>query len=227
MRTTKGWDHASLPCKPGATPAGRKESIRVALVSPFPSGAGLSRQNPGERHHLFTAPSNINATPGAADLSLGGEGRKRGEVETLQEPPTTSNWSCTNTSVATTPGSLRICSADHGSCSVQRCCKLKPTPVDLDATRAHTWLLNAPLPCVNLATECAIEDLKKLCGFLRAARSPYPKASPSRLLRFPLGAVCIISFEGSRPRIGIQRARGPAGERGELMGGRGELMGGK
>lgn len=70
---------APLPCEPKATRAGTKESVRVALVSQFPSGAGLSRQrNREERHHLFTAPSNINATrqEGAGGLSPCGEERK-------------------------------------------------------------------------------------------------------------------------------------------------------
>lgn len=111
---------ASLPCKPKATPGGTKESVRVALVSQFPSGAGLRRQrNREERHHLFTAPSNINATrqEGAGGLSPRGEGRE--EMETRQEPPTTFNWSCASIFAAVTPGRPSFCSAHHSSSHVQ------------------------------------------------------------------------------------------------------------
>lgn len=126
---------ASLPCKPEATPAGTKESIGDALVSEFPSGAGLSRQRDGEeRHHLFTAPSDINATrqEGAEDLSLCGEGRKRGNVNV---PGATHHiWACTSTFAAITLGRRSNCSADHSGSRVQRCWKLKPAPVGLGST---------------------------------------------------------------------------------------------
>lgn len=112
---------ASLPCKPTAAPAGMKESVRAALASQLPSGAGLRRQRNREaRRHLFTAPSNTNATrqEGAGDLSPRGEGRE--EMETRQEPPTTSNWSLASVFAAVAPGRPSFCSAHHSSSHVQQ-----------------------------------------------------------------------------------------------------------
>lgn len=57
--------------------------MRAAVVSQFPSGVGHTRErNREERHPLFTAPSNINATrqAGAGDATLPREGRKREEM---------------------------------------------------------------------------------------------------------------------------------------------------
>lgn len=80
----------------------------MASVSWWPSRTGLSKTGK-QGITLSLHQANVNATrqEGAEDLSLCGEGKKGEETELLQEPPTTSNWSC----AALTLGSPSICSA--------------------------------------------------------------------------------------------------------------------
>ena len=60
---------------------------------------------------LHQATVNATRRQGAGALCLCGEGRRGEEMDRLQEPPTTSTWSCANTFAALTLGSPSICSA--------------------------------------------------------------------------------------------------------------------